>query len=409
MGPVPTEQRIEVIDVLRGFALIGIITANMRAFFAPMPAYFNPTLLWKDSGDHIAQALIDTLVSGKFITLFAWLFGLGFAVQLSRANERGTGFAGVYSRRLAALLLFGAAHSFLIWWGDILLGYAVTGFALILFRKRAQRTVMIWAQAMYWLPMVFMLAIVIASALGAKIPAPPEPTAQSLQETIRVYSQGTWAEIFQKRAQEWAALNIGFLFFFPRILGLFLFGFWTWRSGILRDIGANLDRIRRWWRWGLALGLTGNVAFQVINEVWRPNPMAPDFIGAAGFLIGSAGVPALSLFYACSIVLLWQDERWRARLRAFGAVGRMALTNYLLQSVVCTLLFYSYGFGFYGKIGPLVGILPTVLVYAAQVRFSVAWLGSFPFGPMEWLWRTMTYGRLGALRRSETAAGGASS
>jgi len=394
MGPVPGEERIQVIDVLRGVALIGIITANMRAFFAPLPAYFNPSLLWTGTGDRIAQALIDCFVSGKFITLFATLFGLGFAVQLSRAQLRGAGFAGFYSRRLAALLLFGVAHSFLIWWGDILLGYALTGFPLILFRKRAQKTVMIWAQAMYWLPMLFMIGFVIAVLFGAKIPTSPEPTSQTLQETIRIYSQGTWVEIFRKRAQEWAGVNVGFVFFFPRVLGMFLIGFWIWRTGILQDLAANLDRIRRAGRWGLAIGLPGNIAFVAINEIWRPNPMAASPLSVVAFLIASLAVPALSLFYASAVILLFQDERWRSRLSGFGAVGRMALTNYLLQSVACTTLFYSFGFGLYGAIGPLVGLIPTALVYGVQVPFSAAWLRRFRYGPMEWVWRVMTYGKI---------------
>ncbi len=398
-SPVPAEERIQAIDMLRGFALIGILTANMRGFNSPAPVYFDLRLMWTGAGDRIAQAIVDCLVSGKFITLFAFLFGLGFAVQLTRAQARGTGFTGFYSRRLLALAVFGAAHSFLLWWGDILLPYAVTGFLLLMFRNRTQKTVALWAQALYWLPVIFMLAMVIATLFGVKIPGPPKATPETLQKTVAIYSQGAWLEIFRERAREWASLNVGFLFFLPRILSLFLFGLWVWRRGIFQDLPAHLPLLRRVLRWGLALGLAGNLAVTAIQEIWHPNMMVPSLAGVGLWLASSIGVPALSAFYASAVILLFQKETWRRILMAFSFVGRMALTNYLLQTVLCTTLYYIHGFGLYGKIGPLVGLIPTAIIYAMQVPFSAWWLARYRYGPMEWLWRLVTYGAAPAMTR----------
>ena len=401
-APVPVEERIQAIDVLRGLALFGILTANMRGFNSPMQAYFNPLLMWKEPADRIAQALVDCFVSGKFITLFAFLFGLGFAVQLTRAETGGGRFAGLFGRRMTGLLLFGLAHSFLIWWGDILLNYAFVGFLLLLFRKRSQKTVLIWATALYWVPVVAMAGLAVAVMLGAKVPSPPEPTAQILQETIRVYAEGSYGEVFGKRAAEWRALNSAFPFFFPRVLSLFLFGFWFWRTGFFQNLAEHVPTVRRAAPWLLLAGAAGNGAATAINEIWRPNPMGADPMAVLYFLVASAAIPALSAFYACLVILAVGDERWRRRVSVFGYVGRMALTNYLLQSVLCTTLYYSHGFGLYGKVGPLMGVLPTILIYGAQILFSGWWLGQFRYGPCEWLWRAMTYGR-NVTRRAQAA------
>jgi uncharacterized protein len=139
-----------------------------------------------------------------------------------------------------------------------------------------------------------------------------------------------------------------------------------------------------------------------LNETFHPDPLAPGPVNLAINLAFTIGVPAGSLFYASTVALLWESMRWRARLRPFVAVGRMALTNYLLQSLICTTLFYSWGFGLYGRVNPLLGFVPTIAIYGAQVVFSAAWLRHFASGPMESLWRRLTYGS--AATRNLTAA-----
>jgi uncharacterized protein len=142
-----------------------------------------------------------------------------------------------------------------------------------------------------------------------------------------------------------------------------------------------------------------------IAEIWHPDPTAPTPLGFAQQVIGGVGIPALSLSYASAVALLWQRRQWMPRLRPFGAVGRTALTNYLMQTVACTLLYYGYGLGLYGKVGPLLGLVPTFAIYGSQVAASAWWTRRFAFGPMEWIWRTLTYGRLRS--KPQTAAAGA--
>src|SRR5579862_7662965 len=162
-GPITASERILYIDILRGMALFGILAANMRGFNAPESVYGNIKVLFHGRADLIAQAFIDIFIQGKFVTLFSFLFGLGFAVQLTRAEARGTKFMSFYPRRLAALALFGLIHGILIWWGDILLTYALAGSLLLLFQKRAQKTLLWWAGSIFSLPILVVSGLFIAA------------------------------------------------------------------------------------------------------------------------------------------------------------------------------------------------------------------------------------------------------
>jgi uncharacterized protein len=391
IGPVPGSERITVIDALRGAALFGILVANMRGFNAPLPAYFQPDLMWTWMPDRVAQGFVDWLVQGKFITIFAALFGVGFAIQLERATARGRRM-GFYARRLAALLVIGLAHAFLLWWGDILTIYALCGFFLLFFRRRTQTTVLVWAHILYWFILALFGWIVIAMHLGW-MDLPADDSAKNLAETVRLYSQGTVREVFAVRAREWTEAN-SFLIFLTRIVGIFLFGLYIWRQGYLRHAVEHLGWWRRAQRIGLPVGIAGNLIVVALDWIYDPNPMRPSVLAFAMFAIQSVAIPALSLGYAATIVLLWQDAVWQRRLLPFSYVGRMALTNYLLQSLICTTIFYSYGLGLYGRVGPLLDLAFAVVIYSLQIPFSRWWLSRHAYGPMEGMWRVMTYGRL---------------
>lgn len=394
IGPISLTERIQLLDVLRGMALFGIVASNMRAFNGPMAAYLDHSLMWQEPANRIAQAFVDLFISGKFITLFSFLFGLGFAVQMDRASARGLAKQTFYLRRLGVLLLMGLAHMFLVWWGDILTAYALMGFLLFLFRRRSQKTILWWAAGLYCWPWIVIGAFLAVVTAGVSVPAPAPTTNAELQRLIAVYSTGTYAQIFQERLKDVAAAFTFIVFYTPRLLGIFLFGMWVWREGIVRDIGTYAPLLQRGLRWGLVLGLSMNALMVAIQEIWHPDPFLPTPLGFFHQIVAGIALPALSLFYACALALLWRQDRWQRRLQPFSAIGRTALTNYLLQSLVCTTLYYGYGFGLYGSVGPLPGLAVSVAIYAAQVLASVWWVRRFAYGPMEWLWRTLTYGRL---------------
>ena len=404
MTPVRPAERIELLDVLRGAALFGILASNMRAFHSPMHAYLDHTLMWTGGVDRVTQAIVDLLISGKFITIFAFLFGIGFAIQIDRARERGAS-SRFFLRRLSALLLFGLAHGFLLWFGDILLPYALMGFALYLFRNRTRKSVARWAVGLYLWPLVPVIAGAISEAAGFAIPTPPRATAEEIARIIQVYSTGTYAQIFQQHVSEMVFQAFGLLFFYPRVLGLFLAGLWVWRSGLLTNLRERAAMLRRFRTWGLAIGLAGNASMVAINEIWHVDPLGLGPIQLAMGLSQSVGVPMLSLFYVSAIALAYlESEQWRGRLRPFAAVGRTALTNYLLQTVICTSIFNSWGLGLYGRVSPTASVPLVVALYGAQVAASVWYRRRFEFGPMEWLWRVLTYGRVREPDRAATTA-----
>ena len=392
MSPVAPGERIEVLDALRGAALFGIIAANMRGFSGPLAAYFDHTVMWTDSVSRIAQAFVSVFIQGKFITLFAFMFGIGFAIQMERADLSGTASRFFYVRRLAILLLFGMVHFVFVWWGDILAPYAILGFLLMLFRKRSQKALLRWSAVLYAYPTVLGTLMLVLHSAGVPIPSPPPTTPEELQRIIGVYAAGSYADIVAQNIKELPFMAFGMIFFYPRVLGVFVFGLWVWRDGLVKDLPARTELLRRCQKHGLWIGLLFNSIAVGVSEIFHPNPIAPSVLGLAVGLSFTIGVPALSLFYASTVALLWQRVQWRARLRPFAAVGRMALSNYLLQSLVCTTLYYSWGLGLYGRVGPLLGFVPTIAIYSAQVVLSVWWLRHFASGPMEWLWRRLTYG-----------------
>jgi uncharacterized protein len=386
IGPVPGEQRITLIDCLRGWALFGILMANMRGFHAPMDAYME-VHYWTWRPDYITQLLVDWLISGKFITIFAALFGVGFAIQMERAATRIGGIA-FYRRRLAVLFLIGLVHALVLWWGDILTNYAICGFFLLYFRNSSQRRILIWAHILYWFIVVMFAGFYISTLFGGRL---PDESGNSMQEALRIYAHGSVREIFVLRFNDWVESN-AFFPFLTRIVGIFLFGVYIWRQGYLSDPVAHMDWWRKAQRLGFIVGLTGNAVATWLEAAWHASPDRPDLAAVLWLIAASFGIPALSLGYVATIVRLWQDPAWQRRLLPFSYVGRMALTNYLLQSLICTTIFYSYGFGLYGRVGPLADIFLALAIYSAQVPFSRWWLSGHRYGPMEWLWRRLTYG-----------------
>ncbi|HML18087.1 MAG TPA: DUF418 domain-containing protein [Bryobacteraceae bacterium] len=400
IGPVSAAERIFYIDLLRGMALFGILAANMRGFNAPPSVYGNIKVLFHGRADLIAQGFIDIFIQGKFITLFSFLFGMGFAIQLTRAQARGAKFLSFYPRRLAALALFGIVHIFLIWWGDILITYALAGALLLLFRNQSQKTLLYWAGGIFVTPIVVVTGFYTAYVLGwhpAFMKPRGAPDIAKINEVIRIYAHGPALQMLREN------VILGFKElptegFALYALFLFLLGMWVWRSGIVERLGEYQPVFRRVLAWCLPIGLVLN-AFAVIVQSRSVPGSGPTFPGYLANVVLFPSEHITSAGYAAGLALLIQNQSWRRRLSPFAAVGRMALTNYLTESVVCTLVFENYITGAYGRVGPAVGLIPTVILYGAQAVFSNWWLARYRFGPMEWLWRGMTYRKLPAMRK----------
>jgi uncharacterized protein len=216
-------------------------------------------------------------------------------------------------------------------------------------------------------------------------------------DTVNTVTHGSWWEILrnlQYLAGRWAGLVVQMRL--PKILAMFLLGVWVYRKGILREPSVHVELIRKVLVYGGILGLIGNIALAALAGSEAPFPPTfAAFLGVTGYAFG---VPAMALAIIAAIAVLWQHERWRRVLGVLAPVGRMALTNYLLQTVTCVTIFYGYGFGQFGKYGAAAATLIALTIFAVQVVLSNLWLLYFAYGPMEWLWRQLTYGRRLPLR-----------
>ncbi|MBM4168133.1 MAG: DUF418 domain-containing protein [Ignavibacteria bacterium] len=400
--PVQPQERIETIDILRGFAIFGILIVNMAYFNSPVYLIIMPTDWWTGTVDRVAQGLIRFAAEGKFITLFSFLFGLGLAIQMLRAEEQGKNFLPFYRRRLVVLFIVGLIHAFLIWHGDILVPYAIFGFVLLLFRNRKPKTLIVWAIVLLLIPALLTGLGATMLELGRMVPEAGEQIdaqfAQQAEEyrelsqrSIEAYSQGGFSEIFAQRLDDLRFNYMGLVFYFTNIFAMFLIGLYVGRRRIFSELPTHQNLIRRTFWWGLVLGISGNLIYALAREYSIPSePTLLSFVSTAGFAFGG---PALCLFYAAALTRLSMSSGWKRRLAPLAAVGRFAISNYLLQSVICTLIFYNYGLGFYGEVGPAAGLVLTVAIFSLQIVLSRWWIRRYRFGPVEWLWRSLTYRR----------------
>ena len=403
--PIAIDERIEIVDVLRGLAICGILIGNIQWFAG---FFILPEVLLRQTplADQITQFLIHFLVDGKFYSIFSFLFGFGFALQIERAEQRGDTQAKLFKRRLFWMLIIGLLHAYLLWFGDILSIYALMGFFLIRFRRSDNSTVLRWAVGLLLAPIVVYILIYIVYALFFTPAAPDEQTAiKNYQEIVNIISTAGFPMMFLVNLAVGIPTRYASLFYemrFTKILGMFLLGLYTYRAGILQNISAHKTLIKKVFWYGLILGLTGNSVLSILElaDFYQP-PTALGIVQTVGYAVG---VHSLSLTYIAAVILLCRRKIWQKVFSIFAPVGRMALTNYLLQTVICCLLFYGYGFGWFGKIGATNAALLCFAIFFAQVLFSYVWLKFFSYGLMEWIWRQLTYKQKMPLRRTPKPA-----
>jgi uncharacterized protein len=398
--PLPGQERLESIDMLRGFALFGIIAVN-TLFFA-QPAAIATTLGYAGQPDALSHFLVAWLAQSKFYGLFSFLFGLGFAIQMERWETRGP---GRFRRRLLVLLGFGLLHGLLVWMGDILSIYALAGMALPWFRNAKPRTLIIWAicllglgtlafaamGGLVWLGPMFAPAEMARTTAGMR-----EQVTKEAAKAIHAYGSGPYATLVAFRARELAqAYGMG-LAVLPHIFTMFLLGLWAWKRGVFQNLESSA-RLRQRMLWlGLVLGLPLNFLAAWMSRGGMVGSLHGAILGVALTLIAA---PLLTFGYIALLLRLLESPRWRRFVAPLHWSGRMALTNYLTQSLVMTAIFYFYGLGLYGKLHLHWSLLIALSVALAQVPLSRWWLSRYAMGPAEWLWRRLTYGRVNATER----------
>lgn len=401
LAPVAPQERVLLFDVLRGVCLFFVLWSNLNDWYYVL----NPTT-------QLDQALSWTqewLVESRFYSLLGFLFGIGFALQLTRAAQRGQDGTRLFFRRMAVLLGFGVLHTLLVWRGDILIAYAVTGFALVLFRRLRPRALLVAAAAL----LLLFPYIVPRIGLLLQHPLPRYDASWRLliQQATEAAAHGTWAQAVLLGARQYSGWLVRSLLLggTASFLALFILGLWAVRV----DLIARLTSRRAAIAWAIVGTLVCWAGLAYVDSRlsdWLPAPPAASIptwhelrfwwppLGAVFSFLNHAATWANAAVYALFVALMLSNSEMARHLRPLAALGRMTLTTYLVQSLVCTAVFYNWGFGVMNKIN-LTGILVvTIALFAAQMVFSVWWLGRYRYGPAEWLWRSLAYGRRLPLR-----------
>jgi uncharacterized protein len=378
---IADNKRIVSVDVMRGFAILGIYLVNMMAFHSPF-LYIDPIKWWDDPTDQTVYAAIDILAQASFYPLFSMLFGYGLVILRDRAIVKGVNFHFIAVRRLGMLLLIGIIHAFLIWEGDILILYAIFGFLSLLFLHLTGKKLLLSGILLYIIPhlllfLLFLAMLIFMPQEGFDISDP-----SSAEASIHAYQSGTFYEITNQRIHDWSRSNnidsipILLVTIFP----LFLIGAGVAKLGWISNAEDHMGKLNKIILFTLPLGL-------LLKSI-------PYFVGrnfANDYLQDFFGGVLLAIAYACLIAVIMEEFQGGKLLLFLAPVGKLSMSNYLFQSLVTTLIFYNYGLGFYGEISLTAGVVLALGIFSIQVFISHFWVKRFYYGPVEWFWRSATY------------------
>ena len=384
------KKRYVVLDALRGFAILGICLANFPEFSLWT---FSDSSTWTMT-DKVTRAIQTFLVDGKFYTLFSLLFGMGFSIQLENAGQK----TRTFYRRMIILFLIGLCHLFFLWSGDILMLYAAMGMLLPLFKRLSTKGILISAGIFLTLP------VICEAIFRATLSDPLEAEQWRICALYGITEAnfGTWLaditsykgmlQFLHQGAVErmWEFVSGHRLF---KVLGLFIVGFAVGRERIYADIDGRKPLLKKVLAWGLALGIPFGILYTWSSMQGHPwGRVAHDLL----YLVS---VYPMGFAYAAGFALAFSRSEEAPGWKLLANPGRMACTNYLGQSVIGILLFYGIGLGLGNRVGLLGTELIALGVYAFQILFSSLWMRAFAFGPVEWVWRMLTYGKRLPLRR----------
>ncbi len=400
LTPVAGSERINSLDVLRGFALLGILVMNIQMFAMVGAAYMNPTAYGDLTGaNYWVWYLSHLFFDQKFMTLFSALFGAGIVLMWQRAEAAGRPATGLHYRRVFWLMVFGLIHAYGVWAGDILFIYGVCSLWVVWLKRRSPKTLIIIGT------IVLLVAPTLLVLGGLSVPSWPEevidemmvgwqPSPEQVAEEVANY-QGGWSDQLRSRVPAALGFHTGaFIFWaFWRVSGLMIIGMALFKIGFF---SAELsDRIYKRCVWISFLGLP--ILVYSVRESFAAGWGIERFFFGMGYNYFASLL--VTLGYAAAIMLVCKHGLIPKVTSALANVGRMALTNYLLHTMIATTIFYGHGFGYFGQVSRVGQILVVCGVWAFQIPFSAWWLNRFRFGPFEWMWRTLAYMKLQPMTR----------
>ncbi len=427
VAPVDTQERISSLDLLRGVAVLGILLMNIAAFGLPEDAYLSPAIAGGAEGLNLGFWFVNQILfEGKMRCIFSMLFGAGSFLLLQRAEERGAGLfaADIYCRRLLWLILFGLIHAYLIWYGDILFYYGVVGLTLLPFRRMSPKGLLIFGGAIFLLLSLQMVGASFAFAEmrdkanaatalekagktlsdeqkgtqkeWAKLLEDNRPDAKALKKEVDTHRGGYGANLGLRARQAVAAHTEAFYHFIGfDVFGAMLIGMALFKLGVL-GAEKGIGFYTRLLVIGYGIGLPFNA---VTGYLWMQSNW--DLIAMFRYIFSGLSIGRLSVALGhVGLLMIIYKRGWLLFLtRRLAAVGQMALSNYLMHSIVCTLLFNGYGFGLFDKLQRFELLYVVLGIWIVQTIVSPIWLRHFRYGPFEWLWRSLTYWKKQPMRR----------
>ena len=390
-GPTAPQARIAGLDITRGAALLGIFLMNIEGMADTLVQSMGGIDAGLTGADWWADAAIYVLVQGKFYTLFSLLFGIGFVLMSKRSETRE------FMRRMAVLGVIGLIHGVLVWSGDILLSYAIIGLLLLHFREVSVRWLWRIGGILYALAVLMLagsLLLVVAMQHFGDFGGLAEMYGELDAAQRAAFGAGSYWKATGQRVLDVLVMMFGLMQLGPVILAMFLFGMAWSKSGALDDMAAHLPLYRRALMLGFGIGLP-----LMLLAAWLAPDIGDihDLRGVAGMSLAWVAQVLMCFGYFAALMLI--ARQWPNLLGWLAPVGRMALTVYLLQSLISTWVFYGYGLGWFGEVSRAWQVVYVLAVFAGLVLFCHLWLARFRYGPMEWLWRWGSYGVRPALRR----------
>ncbi len=394
-APIESRERLHEIDTIRGFALFGVLWLNLVAhglFLVPEGTFDNlPTA----GLDAIVAPVADFLVSEKAMTLFSLLFGFGFAMIISRLESRQLNAGSIFLRRTAILFAIGILHILFVWFGDILHVYALMGFALYLTRHWTDKQLLVVGSILA-LFSTGILEAILQYRYDEPFPwwVTYEIGAARHYEVLQGSSYTAYVGELWWSAWEETWTMPFYITYCLTALGRFMLGAWIFRKGWLQQTAERRRDFRRWALILFGVGIAFNVILVVLYEIRE----------SVAYAFSPFPQLALALAYGAAIVALCGNARFRRAMFGVAAVGRTALSNYLLQSVMYMVVLYGFGFGLITQLGATLCVVIAVCFFGVQIALSSWWLAHYRFGPMEWLWRSLTYGKRQPMRFAKVPA-----
>ncbi len=401
-----------ILDFFRGIAIFGILIVNMAWYNAPLFAQMGDFVLFDDTANRLAHIFIMIFFESKFYPLFALLFGIGFYVFTQKADVNIQALVYRYRLRLLYLLIFGILHVVFFWHGDILIIYALFGFVMTWFYKSSDKKVMVWGTIFLLLPVAIISLLVALLKMAMAMPEIGPGLEAGFREqllyardfiekSILVYREGSFSDMIRVRLMEYAHAINGIIFAFPNVLFLFLTGMYMGRKKVFQDLDRAETILRKIFYWCLPVAVIFTPLY--VYAMLHGSMLVPDWNMVLMIAGGMIGGTAQMFVYLYLFLLLYKKFKERPLVRRISFVGRMAFTNYLMHTIIVTTLVYGYGLGLYAQINYWQGILLAAAIYLLQLYWSEPWLRKYRFGPFEWLWGSMTYGKLQPIRKDDSA------